>query len=52
MTKRNNTIKVSQEDFKQLWSLARKLQEERGTNQTPVDAVTYLFENQKKEKPY
>jgi hypothetical protein len=50
VTKLNNTIKVSEENFKRLWSLAGTLQEERGTNQTPDDAVTYLFENQRRKE--
>lgn len=49
VAKLTQTVKVSEENFKRLWSLAGKLQEERGANQTPDDAITYLFENQKKE---
>jgi len=48
VTKSPPTIRVSEENYKRLWSLAGKLQEERETNQTPDDAITYLFENQKR----
>jgi len=41
---------VSEENAKRLFSLAGKLQQESGKNQTPDDAITYLFESQTKEK--
>jgi len=43
-------IKVSEENCKRLFSLAGELQKARGKNQTPDDAITYLFENQKGRK--
>lgn len=47
VAKVTHPIKVSEENRKRLYSLAGKLQEKRGRNQTPDDAITYLFENQK-----
>lgn len=44
------SIKVSDENHRHLISLAGELQRVRGEHQTPNDAVTYLFENLKKEK--
>ncbi len=49
VTKLTHTVKVSEENSKRLWSLAGKLQAERSTNQSPDDAITYLFDNQKIE---
>lgn len=50
MAKGEKTVKVSDKNHKRLFSLAGRLQEARGRKQTPNDAITYLFENQKKEK--
>jgi hypothetical protein len=50
VTKLSHTIKVSEENSKRLWSLAGELQTEQGSNQSPDDAINYLFDNQK-EKP-
>jgi hypothetical protein len=50
VTKLSHTIKVSEENFKRLWSLAGELQKDQGANQSPDDAIDYLFQNQK-EKP-
>jgi hypothetical protein len=49
VTKLNHTIKISEENSKRLWSLAGRLQEERSQNQSPDDAINYLFENQKEK---
>lgn len=45
--KLTHTVKVSEKNFKRLWSLAGRLQEKKGVNQSPDDAVNYLFRNQK-----
>jgi len=50
MTKLTKSIRVSEFNYKRLFSLAGRLQEIRGKKQTPDDAITYLFENQEEEK--
>ena len=50
MVKGEKTVKVSEENHKRLFSLAGKMQEAKGRKQTPNDAISYLFENQHKEK--
>lgn len=49
VVKATTTIKISEENSKRLYSLAGRLQEQRGKKQTPDNAITYLFENQKEE---
>jgi hypothetical protein len=44
------SVKVSEENHRRLTSLAGELQRVSGEHQTPNDAITYLFENLKKEK--
>lgn len=50
VTKVTKSIKVSDKNHKRLFSLAGRLQDKSGNNQTPDDAITYLFENQKEGK--
>jgi hypothetical protein len=49
-TKATDTIRISTENIRRLYSLAGKLQEKIGDKQTLDDAINYLFENQKEEK--
>lgn len=44
------SAKISPENHERLMKLAGQLQTSRGKRQSLDDAITYLFENQKKEK--
>jgi len=48
--KPTETIKVTEENHKRLTSLAGELTRIEGEFQSHNDAITYLFQNQKKEK--
>ncbi len=49
VTKLTRTIKVSEENSRRLWSLAGKLQQEKGVKQSPDDAISYLLNNQREK---
>ena len=50
MAKLMKTIKVSVQNHERIVALKGKLEMIRRRNQTDNDAITYLFENQKKEE--
>jgi len=49
-TKSTDTIRISKDNIKRLYSLAGKLQEDSGEKKTLDDAINYLFDSQK-DKP-
>jgi len=49
MAKLEKSIKVSEQNYERIVSLKGKLVMVRKRNQTHDDAITYLFENQKKK---